>query len=223
MSLIYIAEDDENISEIESYALSNAGFEVESFPAVEQLLKRMQERMPNLLLLDVMLPDGDGLDVIRMLRQDNTYKKLPIILVTAKDKVMDVVKGLENGADDYVTKPFSVLELTSRIKSLLRRVEPVSDVLEMDGLILNDQERMVLVNQEEAVLAKKEYELLKLLLENRNRVLSRQQILEKVWGYDFEGVSRTLDMHVKTLRKKLGEWGNHIVTVRGVGYVVKTS
>ncbi|MCR5640705.1 MAG: response regulator transcription factor [Lachnospiraceae bacterium] len=222
MALIYIIEDDENIREIETFALQNAGHQVQGFGCARDFYQALEERIPNLCLVDVMLPDEDGNEIVRSLRKRPDFMRLPIIMVTAKDTELDLVKGIENGADDYIKKPFSVMELISRVKALLRRsMPPRSKELVLDGLHVNHEKHEVLVEGRHVELTFKEYELLSLLLVNRGVVLSRDQILNEVWGITYEGESRTLDMHVKNLRQKLGAYGNRIRTVRNVGYVVE--
>lgn len=222
MALIYIVEDDQNISEIESFALKNSGFHVEEFSDAQAFFSRLDEKVPNLILLDVMLPDEDGLSIVRKLRKRADTKKLPVIMVTAKTTEIDKVKGLDMGADDYLAKPFGVMELISRVKALLRRSEGMSEerVLSVGEISLDTERHTVLVAGEICELTYKEYELLKLLLVNAGIVTSREVILERVWGTDFEGESRTLDMHIKTLRQKLKESGQRIKTVRNVGYIL---
>lgn len=222
MKEIYIVEDDDNIREIEEYTLRNIGYEVRSFTDIGQLKETMRQQSPDLLIVDIMLPDGDGLQLVRDLRGSNQYRELPVIVVTAKSGEIDVVKGLDSGADDYITKPFSVLELASRVKSLLRRTVKPEENREYDGLQINSPEHKVIIDNKEIMLTGREFELLDLLMSNRDRVLSRSSILERIWGFDFEGESRTVDMHISTLRGKLGEWGKHIVTVRNVGYVIRS-
>ncbi|MCI8919894.1 MAG: response regulator transcription factor [Eubacterium sp.] len=220
MPLIYILEDDKNIQEIESYAIKGNGYEVRAFDDAEAFDRGMQEIKPDLLLLDIMLPGEDGLSVLKRLRADNDTKELPIILVTAKDSEIDTVKGLDLGADDYITKPFGVMELMSRIKAIMRRIKPTSDdvVLKYKNIYLDQDRRICLVDEESVELTFKEYELLWLFLSNLGIVLTREMIMETVWGTDFTGESRTVDMHIKTLRKKLKEAGSLIITVRNVGY-----
>lgn len=220
MSLIYIVEDDKNIQEIESYALSGAGYEVKCFDEGESFLKTVECVLPNLVILDIMLPGDDGLTILKKLRSKNETKDLPIMMVTAKSTEIDKVKGLDQGADDYITKPFGVMELMSRVKALLRRVktdEP-EDVLCHRNISLDQDRRLCLVDGEKVDLTFKEYELLKLFLNNTGIVLTRDSIMASVWGYDFTGETRTVDMHIKTLRKKLGDAGAMIVTIRNVGY-----
>lgn len=220
MSLIYILEDDKNIQEIESYAIKGNGYDVRAFDDAEAFDRGMQEMKPDLLLLDVMLPGEDGLSVLKRLRSDKDTKELPVILVTAKDSEIDTVRGLDLGADDYITKPFGVMELMSRIKAIMRRVKPTSDdvVLKYKNIYLDQDRRICLVDEENVKLTFKEYELLRLFLSNLGIVLTREVIMDTVWGMDFARESRTVDMHIKTLRRKLKEAGSLIITVRNVGY-----
>ena len=222
MATIYILEDDLNIQEIEAYALKNSGYQTEGFDNAREFFKKVSERVPSLLLLDIMLPDADGLDVLRKLRSMPETKKLPIILVTAKTSEIDKVKGLDVGADDYITKPFGIMELISRVKALLRRSAYVEEkkFLTLDNVFMDDEKHAVYVSDQGCELTYKEYELLKLLMSNAGIVTARDTIMERIWGIDFEGESRTLDMHIKTLRKKLGEAGSMIKTVRNVGYIM---
>ena len=204
--LIYIVEDDTDIRELETYALKNSGYDVQSFGESKSFFKACADVKPQLVILDVMLPDFDGLSVLEKLRKDKSTKNIPVILVTAKSSEMDKVKGLDMGADDYLTKPFSVLELISRVRAILRRCT------------VEESKHIVTSNGEPCTLTYKEYELLKYLLNNKGMALTRENIIINVWGYDFEGESRTVDMHITTLRQKLGECGNLIKTVRNVGY-----
>ena len=220
MSLIYILEDDKNIQEIESYAIKGSGYDVRAFDDAEAFGRGLQEMKPDLVLLDIMLPGEDGLSVLRRLRSDKDTKELPVILVTAKDSEIDTVRGLDLGADDYITKPFGVMELMSRIKAIMRRIKPMSDdvVLKYKNIYLDQDRRICLADEENVELTFKEYEMLRLFLSNPGIVLTREMIMETVWGTDFTGESRTVDMHIKTLRKKLKEAGGLIITVRNVGY-----
>ena len=221
MSLIYVVEDDTNISEIESFALKNVGYEVESFDTAEAFYKALKNRRPDLILLDIMLPDEDGLSIVTNIRKNVSVKDVPVIMITAKSSEIDKVKGLDAGADDYVTKPFGVMELISRVKALLRRVgndKKEDKVLTLGTVTLDKEKHSVSVSGNLVELTYKEYELLQLLLANAGIVTTRDIILTKVWGTDFEGESRTLDMHIKTLRQKLGDAGSMIKTVRNVGY-----
>ena len=219
-SMIYIVEDDKNICEIESYALKNSGYSTESFLDAKSFFAAMEDKIPDLVLLDVMLPDEDGLEIVGKMRHNYRTNRVPIMLVTAKTTEIDKVKGLDIGADDYLTKPFGVMELISRVKALLRRSQSLMDeaVLTYGNIRLDADKRTVYADEEICELTYKEFELLRLLMANEGNVLSRGLIMEKIWGTDFEGESRTLDMHIKTLRQKLGEQGNHIRTVRNVGY-----
>lgn len=225
MALIYILEDDRNIREIEEIALKNADYEVVSFETAAEFGKRLKERVPDLLLLDLMLPDADGLRLVTQLRQNVMTRSLPVIMVTAKTTEIDKVRGLDSGADDYLTKPFSVMELISRVKALLRRsMKGLKErVITIGEVSLDVERRKVTVAGECCELTYKEYELLKLLMNNAGIVTPREEILSKVWETDFEGESRTIDMHIKTLRQKLGSSANRIKTVRNVGYLFETS
>ena len=222
MSMIYVVEDDRNISEIERFSLKNSGYDVAVYENAKDFYDALKDRIPSLILLDIMLPDEDGLSIVEKLRKDSLTKKTPIILVTAKTTEMDKVKGLDIGADDYLTKPFGVMELISRVKALLRRSgEDKGDKCLTIGKIFLDSERhAVYVDNKLCELTYKEYELLKMLMLHAGIVTGREEILNHVWGMDFEGESRTLDMHIKTLRQKLGEAGSMIKTVRNVGYIL---
>lgn len=217
---IYIVEDDKNIREIEMFALKNSGYVVEEFENAKTFFSRITEKVPDLVLLDIMLPDMDGLEIVKKLRSRPDTVRVPIILVTAKTTELDKVKGLDIGADDYLTKPFGVMELISRVKALLRRSRALQDdkQLVLGAITLDSERREVNVDGELCELTFKEFELLKLLMVNAGIVLHRDTIMSDVWGTDYEGESRTLDMHIKTLRQKLGEAGNMIKTVRNVGY-----
>ncbi|MBQ6856262.1 MAG: response regulator transcription factor [Lachnospiraceae bacterium] len=221
MALIYAVEDDKNILEIEMFALKNSGYQVEGFESAREFYKKTEERLPDLVLLDIMLPDESGLEIAGKLRRRPETKKLPIIMVTAKTSEIDKVKGLDMGADDYLTKPFGVMELIARVKAMLRRTMEEDKFLSVGDVFLDDEKRMVYVHEQPCTLTYKEYELLKLLLYNAGVVVSREIILERVWGIDFEGESRTLDMHIRTLRQKLGEAGAMIRTIRNVGYMIE--
>ena len=222
MSLIYIVEDDVNIREIERYALKNSGFDVQEFECGKELYEAIAHKLPGLILLDIMLPDEDGLDILAKLRENKVTHKIPIIMVTAKSTEIDKVKGLDLGADDYMTKPFGVMELISRVKALLRRTEEreQTTVITNGEVVVDTDKRSVTVCGRSCELTYKEFELLKLLLLNKDIVLSRDKIMDQVWGFEYEGESRTVDMHIKTLRQKLGSGGSMIKTVRNVGYVI---
>lgn len=225
-NLIYIVEDDSNIREIEEFALKNSGFKTEGFENAEDFFKKLEEKTeekPSLILLDIMLPDEDGLHIVKKLRASGNTARIPVIMVTAKTTEMDKVKGLDMGADDYITKPFGVMELISRVKAILRRVEPdqPDDLLSAGNVKMSLEKHVVTVDDRETALTFKEFELLKLLLSNKGNVQTRENIIERVWGTDYIGESRTLDMHIKTLRRKLGDSGKLIKTVRNVGYKIE--
>ncbi len=223
MALIYIVEDDKNILEIESFALKNSGYDIRGFATAKEFYKALNDSPPDLILLDIMLPDEDGLSILKKLRSDIKTRSLPIILVTAKTTEIDKVKGLDSGADDYMTKPFGVMELISRVKALLRRTcagMTETKFYEFMDIALDDEKHLVTVNGQICDLTYKEYELLKLFMTNTGIVINRERILERIWGTDFEGESRTIDMHIKNLRQKLKSSGHYIKTVRNVGYVM---
>ena len=213
MATIYIVEDDINIREIERYALKNSGYEVEEFEGSTPFFKRMEKNIPSLILLDIMLPGEDGLDILTRIRADKATADVPVIMVTAKTSELDKVKGLDLGADDYITKPFGVMELISRVKALLRRTSRINE----DSQLIH----AVTVAGQLCELTFKEFELLKYLMLNQGIVLSRDKIMDQVWGFEYEGESRTVDMHIKTLRQKLGSAGGCIKTVRNVGYMIE--
>lgn len=222
MALIYVVEDDESIREIEAIALKNSGHEVYAFENANDFFAKLNDVLPDLLVLDIMLPDSDGNSVVKKLRGTVATKKLPIIMVTAKTAEVDLIRSLDNGADDYMKKPFSVMELITRVKVLLRRTEDTkADTLTLGGIVLDNVRHKCEVNGEAIELTFKEHELLKYLIINKGIVLSRDQIMFNVWEADFEVESRTVDMHIKTLRKKLQAEGEHIKTVRNVGYVAE--
>ena len=220
--LVYIVEDDKNISEIESFALKNSGYITEVFETGKIFFKHLQNKKPDIVLLDIMLPDMDGLEILKKMKNTPDYKKIPVIMVTAKTTEIDKVKGLDLGADDYISKPFGIMELISRVKALLRRTLNLEEekVLSYESVVMDVEKRAVYVNNDAVELTYKEFELLKLLLQNSGIVLRREVIMDRVWGTEFEGESRTLDMHIKTLRQKLGEGGAIIKTIRNVGYEI---
>lgn len=225
MALIYVVEDDKNIQEIETFALTNVGYRVEGFALASEFYAALRQELPDLILLDIMLPDEDGLSIVKKLREKQDTISVPIIMVTAKTSEIDKVKGLDSGADDYMTKPFGVMELISRVKAMLRRSAKPEDkekVLRLGNIVLDREKHAVYVNDAVCELTYKEYELLKLLMVNAGIVTSREVILDRVWGINYEGESRTLDMHIKTLRQKLKEEGSLIKTVRNVGYIMNT-
>ena len=223
MALIYIVEDDQNIREIESFALKNSGYQVSGYECARDFFQQIAEKVPDLILLDIMLPDEDGLEIVRKLRSIPDTKKVPVMMVTAKTTEIDKVKGLDMGADDYITKPFGVMELISRVKALLRRSMNMEEekFLSTGDIFLDGEKHMVYVQDEPCDLTFKEYELLKLLIQNQGIVMSRDVIMERIWGINFEGESRTLDVHIKTLRQKLKSAGSLIKTVRNVGYMIE--
>lgn len=223
MDTIYIVEDDINIREIECYALKNSGYEVEEFERGAEFFKRLEQQIPQLIILDIMLPDEDGMAILSKIRSDKRTARVPVIMVTAKATEMDKVKGLDNGADDYLTKPFGVMELISRVKALLRRTKNVEAEtrIKYGDILVDDDKHAVKINGNPCELTYKEYELLKYLIKNKGIVVSRDKLLSKVWGFEYEGETRTVDAHVKTLRQKLGEAGSCIKTVRNVGYMVE--
>ena len=223
MPKISVVEDDENIREIVIYALNSSGFEAVGFENGEEFFEAVDLEMPSLVLLDIMLPQGDGLSILRRLRNASKTEKLPVIMLTAKNNEYDKVKGLDMGADDYITKPFGVMELISRVNAVLRRSgEKQDDILQVSGLRLDHLRREVRIGDDIIKLTFKEYELLYYLVRNAGLVLSREMIMQSVWGYDFEGESRTVDMHIKTLRQKLHSLGGLIKTVRNVGYKLES-
>lgn len=225
MALIYIIEDDKNILEIESFALKNSGYDIRGFVTAKDFYKALNDFLPDLILLDIMLPDEDGLSILQKIRSNVQTRYLPIILVTAKTTEIDKVKGLDTGADDYMTKPFGVMELISRVKALLRRTKTGTEdelLYEFKDIILDDEKHLVTVNGEVCDLTYKEYELLKLFMTNKGIVINRERILARVWGTDFEGESRTIDMHIKNLRQKLKTSGKYIKTIRNVGYTLNS-
>ena len=223
MALIYIVEDDQNIREIESFALKNSGYTVMDFECAKDFYHQLAEKVPDCILLDIMLPDEDGLEILKKVRSIPDTRKVPIMMITAKTTELDKVKGLDMGADDYITKPFGVMELISRVKALLRRSMHMEDekFLSAGDIFLDGEKHMVYVKDEPVELTFKEYELLKLLIQNQGIVMSRDVIMERIWGIDFEGESRTLDVHIKTLRQKLKTAGTLIKTVRNVGYMIE--
>ena len=218
--MIFCVEDDSNIRELVIYTLNTTGVEARGFENGDALMKALGYETPELILLDIMLPGEDGLSILKKLKASSKTKHIPVIMVTAKGAEYDVVKGLDAGADDYVTKPFGMMELVSRIKAVLRRIktERSVDVYEVENLKMDLKKHKVKVDGETVVLTLKEFELLKGLMMHQNMVLTRERLLEEVWGYEFSGETRTLDVHIRSLRQKLGGAGELIQTVRGVGY-----
>ena len=219
--MIYCVEDDSSIRELVLYALQNSGFEAKGFADASELYPELLHNPPELVLLDIMLPGEDGIAILKKMKQNAQTRKVPVIMLTAKGSEYDRVLGLDLGADDYITKPFGVIEMISRVKAVPRRCAPegaVSRTLTLGEITLDPERHRVGAAGREVALTFKEFSLLQFLMENSGRVLTRDRILETVWGYDFEGETRTVDMHIKTLRQKLGEAGALIETVRGVGY-----
>ncbi len=222
MALIYIVEDDSSIREIETIALKNSSHTVCAFERAKDFYKKLEEILPDLVILDIMLPDEDGYAILKKLRAQPVTSRIPVIMVTAKTTEMDMIRGLDDGADDYIRKPFSVMELITRVKALLRRtVSMEPSEMQIGNIRLDHARRMVFVDNQPVDLTYKEYELLRYLMTNPNVVLSREAIMREVWGFDYEGESRTVDMHIKTLRRKLGAEGGRIRTVRNVGYSIE--
>ena len=220
--MIYLVEDDASIRELVAYALNNSGFEAEGFAAPADFWKAMEHRRPQLVLLDIMLPGEDGLQILKKLRSAPATRRLPVIMVTAKGSEYEKVMGLELGADDYIPKPFGMMELVARVKAVLRRSGslPQEEAVSAGPIRIFPEEHRVEVDGREVALTLKEYELLSMLLRNRGVVLTRDRLLEEIWGYSFDGENRTVDVHIRTLRHKLGDAGRLIKTVRGVGYKI---
>ena len=218
---VYIVEDDASIRELEIYALKNSEFEVTGFESGKSLMAQLEIKVPDIILLDIMLPEEDGLAILGTIRQTGAYADIPVIMVTAKTSEIDAVKGLDLGADDYITKPFGGMELVARVKAVLRRsAKKVKTVLVYKNIELDENKHTVLVDGAEVDLTYKEYEILKHLIRNKGIVLTRDRLMEIVWGYNFEQGNRTVDVHIQSLRKKLGTAGEHIKTIRNVGYKV---
>lgn len=221
--MIYMLEDEAGIRNFVLYALNNSGFDAMGFELPSQLREAMEVRLPDLLLLDIMLPEEDGISVLKKLRSSRRTKNLPIILLTAKGTEFDKVAGLDSGADDYIAKPFGTMELISRIKALLRRTSAEEDAdITCDGIAVDTEKRRVTANGSDVNLTRKEYELLLTLIRGKGKVFTRDELLHNVWEFDYSGESRTVDVHIRTLRAKLGSCGDIIETIRGVGYKVGT-
>ncbi len=220
--MIYLLEDDDSIRELVTYTLNSQGMEAEGFARPSQFWKALNQKMPSLVLLDIMLPEEDGIAILKKLRSSAATKKLPVIMLTAKGSEYDTVRGLDSGADDYIPKPFRMMELLSRIRALLRRTENAEQIEEyqIGSLYVCPSQHIVKVDAKPVVLTLKEFELLCLLLSKREMVFTRSQLLNQIWGYEFDGESRTVDVHIRSLRQKLGEAGECIETVRGVGYKI---
>jgi two-component system alkaline phosphatase synthesis response regulator PhoP len=219
--MVYILEDDDNIRKLINYSLKSQGFEVQDFALPSAFWSALQTTNPDLLLLDIMLPEEDGISILKKLRSNPKTSTIPVIMLTAKDSEYDVVTGLDSGADDYVTKPFGMMALVSRIKAVLRRYEKSDshkELLEAGGIKIDENQHTVFAGNQQLFLTVKEFDLLVLLIKNRGNVLTREQLLESVWGLSSEIESRTVDVHIRTLRAKLGEYEKNIETIRGVGY-----
>lgn len=220
---VYVVEDDENMSDLECYTLTNNGYEVKPLYTAKEFEQELKKRIPDMIILDIMLPDENGIRMLVKLRQAESTRDIPVMMVTARSSEVEKVKCLDAGAGDYVTKPFGVLEFNSRVKALFRRSMKNSNfnLIQVGDIVLDDDRRIVTVGEEEKNVTFKEYELLKYLMINKGIVLSRDKIMEAVWGFDFQGESRTVDMHIKTLRQKIGSERNRIKTVRNVGYKIE--
>ena len=222
---IYYVEDDTSIRELVLYALKTAEFQVMGFENAASFYKRMKEQQPDLILLDIMLPDEDGVSILKKLKSRPDTENIPVIMMTAKSSEYDKVLGLDSGADDYITKPFGVMELISRVKAVIRRSDrskgSAGEVLKIGELVLDEQKHEVYARGQEVSLTFKEFELLSYLMKNRELVLSRDKILNTIWNYEYEGESRTVDVHIGSLRQKLGTCGDFIKTIRGIGYKIE--
>lgn len=222
---IYYVEDDTSIRELVLYALKTAEFQVMGFENAASFYKRMKEQQPDLILLDIMLPDEDGVSILKKLKSRPDTENIPVIMMTAKSSEYDKVLGLDSGADDYITKTFGVMELISRVKAVIRRSDrskgSAGEVLKIGELVLDEQKHEVYARGQEVSLTFKEFELLSYLMKNRGLVLSRDKILNTIWNYEYEGESRTVDVHIGSLRQKLGTCGDFIKTIRGIGYKIE--
>ena len=218
--MIWCVEDDSSIRDIEVYALSSTGFEARGFADGDSFWNALQSEKPDLVVLDVMLPGKDGVTLLKLMKASEEFREIPVIMATAKGSEYDKIQSLDLGADDYLVKPFGIMEMVSRVKAVLRRCKPVKEtkLLKLDGLVLNPDEHTVTVDGERIVLTYKEYELLYLFLSQPGIAFTREQLLSSVWNTEYLGETRTVDMHIRTLRQKLGEYGNMIETVRNVGY-----
>lgn len=222
--MIFCVEDEQNICELEVYTLQSVGMEAQGCGSGRELFALLEKQVPELIVLDIMLPDEDGVSILRRLRADKHYANIPVIMATAKGSEFDKVKGLDSGADDYIAKPFGMLEMVARIKAVLRRCaaprssEDEEEIIRIGQLEVNQLEHKVSVGGSEVVLTLKEYELLRKFLQHPGIVFSRDKLLNDIWGYEFSGETRTVDVHIRTLRQKLGDAGELIETIRGVGY-----
>ena len=216
--MIYCVEDERNIRELLVYTLGTSGFEAKGLGDGKELKQALKEQLPELILLDIMLPGQDGYELLEFLKGNPDTSQIPVIMVTAKEAEYDKVRGLEAGADDYITKPFGMMEFLARVKAVLRRTKRQEDQYQYQGLKMDVKRRQVWDGERGVELTLKEFELLRYLMKNPGIVLTREQILEKIWGYEYYGETRTVDVHIRTLRQKLGDSGKWIETVRGVGY-----
>ena len=218
--MIWCVEDDPSIREIEVYALNSTGLEARGFADGEEFWQALEGETPELVLLDVMLPGEDGVAILKRLRDQERWRDIPVIMATAKGTEFDKVQSLDLGADDYITKPFGMMEMVSRVKAVLRRSQPkqAASSLKLKGLTLDESQHTVTIDGERVVLTYKEYELLRLFLSHPGMAFSREQLLQTVWNTDYAVETRTVDMHIRTLRQKLGDYGRYIETIRGVGY-----
>ena len=223
MAVIYYTEDDDSIRELVIYTLRNSGYEADGFITGAEMMSQMGKKKPDLILLDVMLPKEDGLSILKRIRQIDKYVNIPVMMITAKDSEYDKVRGLDEGADDYLTKPFGMMELVARVKALVRRIPQKGDQDEMisfNGVVLDTASHTVTSDGEPVQLSLKEYDTLKYLLKNKNKVVTRDILMNNIWGYEFDAETRTVDVHIRNLRSKLGTNGDIIQTVRGVGYKI---
>lgn len=223
--LIYVVEDDLSILKLIEYSLASKGYEVKCFENGEDFFKENMEKPADLVLLDIMLPDIDGIEILKRIKENPQTKKTWVIMITAKTTEYDIISALDLGADDYIKKPFSVMELISRVGAIARRIESEGDkenLLEFNGIVIDDLKRIVTIDGEQVSFTFKEYELLKYLVLNKDIVISREKLLTYIWGYDYEGETRTVDMHIKLLRDKLKEKRKYIKTIRGVGYMLSS-
>ena len=220
MRMIWCVEDDPSIREIEVYALHSTGLEARGFADGAEFWEALEKELPELVILDVMLPGEDGVAILKRLRADERYRDIPVIMATARSTEFDKVQSLDLGADDYITKPFGMMEMVSRVKAVLRRSQPKQTValLKLDGLTLDESQHTVTIDGQRITLTYKEYELLRLFLSHPGMAFSREQLLQTVWNTDYAVETRTVDMHIRTLRQKLGAYGRYIETIRGVGY-----
>lgn len=222
MALIYCVEDDTSIRDIEIYTLQSTGYEAVGFENGKDFFVQIHKRVPDLVILDIMLPDISGMEILAKLKKDPSTMNLPVILASAKGTEFDKITGLDTGADDYLAKPFGMMEMVSRVRAVLRRATPRTETLIRAGnIVINDATHEVIVNEESIELTLKEYSILKLLISNPHIVFTRDRLLNEIWGMDYDGETRTVDVHIRTLRTKLKEAGSCIETIRGVGYRYK--